>query len=67
MQAKKLPCKMPAGQKTLGKKIAQTDTKRQPMPATAKAATKQMGELMTRKVHHTQAMREQRQKKAKYR
>jgi len=53
------------------KKIATTTAKRQTKPEssklTAKAGAKKMAELMTRKVSHTQAMREQKQKKAKYR
>jgi len=53
------------------KKIATATAKRQPKPEssklTAKAGAKKMAELMTRKVSHTQAMREQKQKKAKYR
>jgi len=55
----------------MGKKIQTATAKKQPKPEmsklTAKAGAKKMAELMTRKVSHTQAMREQKQKKAKYR
>lgn len=67
MQAKKLPCKMPAGQKNIGKKIPDSPTKKQPMPMTAKVAAGKMGDMMHRKVSKTQAMREQKPKTAKYR
>ena len=56
----------PKGQTDIGKKIPVTETKRQPKPAAAKTAALKMGELMHTKVHKTHAMKEKRNKTAKY-
>jgi hypothetical protein len=47
-QAKKLPCKMPSGQKNIGRKIATPSAK----PVSVKAAQAQMGMLMQKKATH---------------
>lgn len=58
--------KGPKGQTDIGKKIADNPTKKQPKPASAKTAALKMGELMHTKVHKTHAMKEKRNKTAKY-
>lgn len=58
--------KGPKGQTNIGKKIADTSSKKQPKPASAKTAALKMGELMHTKVHKTHAMKEKRNKTAKY-
>ena len=58
--------KGPKGQTDIGKKIPHEGTKKQPKPAAAKTAALKMGELMHTKVHKTHAMKEKRNKTAKY-
>lgn len=56
----------PKGQTDIGKKIPNSPAKRQPKPASAKTGALKMGELMHTKVHKTHAMKEKRNKTAKY-
>lgn len=56
----------PKGQTDIGKKIPDVQSRRQPMPATAKAGAKLMAKMMNTKVHKTVAMKEKRNKTAKY-
>lgn len=56
----------PKGQTALGKKIAHEGTKKTAKPAAAKTAAMKMGEMMHSKVHKTHAMKEKRNKTAKY-
>lgn len=58
--------KGPKGQTGIGKKIATPTTKKVAKPASAKTAALKMGELMHTKVHKTHAMKEKRNKTAKY-
>lgn len=51
----------------LGKKIATETSKKQPKPASSKTAALKMGELMHKKSSKTQAMKEKKNKTAKYR
>lgn len=56
----------PKGQTNIGKKVPDVSTKKQSKPAAAKTAALKMGELMHTKVHKTHAMKEKRNKTAKY-
>lgn len=66
MTKKPVNHKGPKGQTDIGKKIATPTAKRQAKPASAKTAALKMGEMMHTKVHKTHAMKEKRNKTAKY-
>lgn len=58
--------KGPKGQTDIGKKAPQTDSKRPPKPTSAKTAALKMGEMMHTRATKTHAMKEKKNKTAKY-